>query len=87
MSSERMQEFETRMNKVFDELFWSDANEDHPDYEEMKERAKMMLELAQLYYDDTQHWHEPDICDEVDETNYNPYMGQDEYECVWFEDI
>ena len=54
----------------------------------MKERARMMLELAQIYYNDTYDWDETDdIIDDVDETNYNPYARQDEYECDWIEDI
>lgn len=30
---------------------------------------------------------EPDFSDDVDETNYNPYMGCDDYECYTYEDL
>ena len=47
----------------------------------MKERARMMLELAQIYYNDTYDWDETDdIIDDVDETNYDPYCGCDMFE-------
>ena len=85
---QRMRDFEQRMTDVFSELYWSNADCENPNIPEMKERARMMLKLAQMYYDDTYDWDESDdIIDDVDETNYNPYAGQDEYECVWFEDI
>lgn len=30
---------------------------------------------------------EPDFPDDVDETNYNPYMGCDDYECYTYDDL